>query len=110
MVSDCSVSWSTTRAVLIAHVHGEIDRANSGSIFAELAWAADGNMIVVDLTAVSFLDATGLNELIHLNGTLPIRLVAPEATEPRSVLNLGGLLELIPTFETVDEAIPTATV
>ncbi len=88
----------------MVHVTGEIDIANSAELRATLlAAVADGRVVVVDLRAVTFLDATGLTALlsgreaaVEQGGSLVLANVPPsvsriiEITALDSVLSVGG--------------------
>ena len=85
----------------VAHLTGEIDLRNAPSLFASLGqgWAPAGG--VLDLTDVTFIDSWFVGELVSLNRRWPVRLVAPIDGQPRRVLHLTRLVDVIPTFETV---------
>ncbi|MEV0155886.1 STAS domain-containing protein [Micromonospora sp. NPDC050686] len=71
---------------------GEIDMSNAASFAAALgdAVAADGAPLVVDLTAVEYLDSAGLSVLFpHADR---IALVAGPLLEP--LLTISGLADL----------------
>jgi anti-sigma B factor antagonist len=75
------------RAVLTAT--GEIDMSNAGQLGEALAQAGDGPLIV-DLTAVEYLDSAGLTVLFtHADH---IELVAASLLVP--VLTISGLSEI----------------
>jgi anti-sigma B factor antagonist len=75
------------RAVLTAT--GEIDMSNAGQLGEALAQAGDGPLIV-DLTAVEYLDSAGLTVLFtHADH---IELVAASLLVP--VLTISGLTEI----------------
>lgn len=70
---------------------GEIDMSNSGALADVLDSAhADAGELVLDLTAVEYLDSAGLSVLFtHADH---LELIAPRLLEP--VLTLSGLPEL----------------
>ena len=75
------------QAVLTAA--GEIDMSNAGQLGEALAQAGDGRLIV-DLTAVEYLDSAGLTVLFtHADH---IELVAASLLVP--VLTISGLAEI----------------
>ena len=92
-------------ALPVAHLTGEIDLRNAPSLFASLAqgWELAGG--VLDLTDVTFIDSWFVGELVNLNRRWPVRLVAPIDGQPRRVLHLTRLVDVIPTFETVTAAL-----
>ena len=72
----------------IVAARGEIDMSNAGSLRDALRQAApNGNILIVDLTAVEYLDSAGLTALLdHLPR---LRLVANPLIEP--ILTMSGL-------------------
>ena len=106
--SDEAISWTIARAFRVARLEGEIDVRNAEALFEPLRQLHDGAMVIVDLSEVSFVDSTGLTELVRLQRVRRIRLVSPVGTQPRRVLELTQLVQAIPTFDSVDEAV-TAT-
>jgi anti-anti-sigma factor len=102
--SDDLVTWTVSRAFQVARVHGEIDLRTAEAVFERLAPSCDGTMLIVDLSDVRFLDSTGLTQLVRLQRLRRIRLVSPLGSQPRKVLELTQLVELIPTFDGVEDA------
>jgi len=98
------VTWTASRAFRVARLHGEIDVRNAEAVFQRLSPSCDAGMLIVDLSDVRFLDSTGLTQLVRLQREQRIRLVSPVGSQPRKVLELTQLVELIPTFDGVDEA------
>jgi len=72
----------------IVAARGEIDMSNAGSLRDALRQAApNGNILIVDLTAVEYLDSAGLTALLDY---LPrLRLIANPLIEP--ILTMSGL-------------------
>ena len=76
---------------LVLTADGEIDMSNASQLGDALAQAGDGP-VVVDLTAVGYLDSAGLTVLFsHADH---IELVATELLTP--VLTISGLSEIAP--------------
>ncbi|MER7167083.1 STAS domain-containing protein [Micromonospora sp. NPDC000207] len=76
----------------VLHAVGEIDMSNADSFAAALAGAAEGGegFLVVDLTAVEYLDSAGLAALFpHADR---VRLVASPLLAP--LLAISGLSDL----------------
>jgi anti-anti-sigma factor len=73
-------------------VSGEIDMSNAGELEAALADAAgdDGHALLVDLSAVEYLDSAGLTVLFA--HAARIELVANELLAP--VLTISGLADM----------------
>ena len=81
--------------VLVAVLTGEVDLSNAVSLEERIAAAAgDGVPLVVDLTAVTFIDSAGVRLLDHLVAArqpgLAIRVVAPPGNRERFTLRLCG--------------------
>lgn len=74
--------------VLVAE--GEIDMSNVGEFRAAVDRAAGGGRLVVDLTAVDYLDSAGLAALFAHADRL--ELIAPPLLDP--VLTVSGLADL----------------
>ena len=78
----------------VARLSGEIDLANAGAIEAEvLAALGDAPGLVVDLSAVTYFDSSGLRMLDGLAGAcasadIPLRVVAPEGSPARMILRI----------------------
>ena len=71
----------------IVAARGEIDMSNAGSLRDALRQAASEGDLIVDLTAVEYLDSAGLTALLHY---LPrLRLIASPLIEP--ILTMSGL-------------------
>ncbi|MFJ1730638.1 STAS domain-containing protein [Streptomyces sp. NPDC088254] len=71
-------------------VVGEIDMSNAGELDKAIA-SVDGPVVVVDLTAVGYLDSAGLSVLFR--HTDRVELVATPLLAP--VLTISGLTELV---------------
>ncbi|NKZ08260.1 STAS domain-containing protein [Actinomadura latina] len=82
---------------------GEIDMSNSQTLAAAIdtALAGTGGRLVLDLTAVEYLDSAGLSILFARAERL--ELIAPPLLEP--VLTLSGLADLA-TVRTTPQADP----
>ncbi|MDQ1600181.1 MAG: anti-sigma factor antagonist [Actinomycetota bacterium] len=80
--------------VLVAVLTGEVDLSNAVSLEERIAAAAGDVPLVVDLTAVTFIDSAGVRLLDHLVAArqpgLPIRVVAPPGSRVLFTLRLCG--------------------
>lgn len=94
---ELAVSVTVTPEEAIVSVGGEVDAATSPQLAAELqrATAAGPRRVTVDLSAVSFIDSTGLGALVaalrhqrEAGGDMWLR--APGASV-RRVLEIAGL-------------------
>ncbi|GGL59055.1 anti-anti-sigma factor [Planomonospora parontospora subsp. antibiotica] len=77
-------------------VTGEIDMSNAGTLDEALARSADDSTLVVDLSAVDYLDSAGLTVLF--SHAPRIRLIANPLLVP--VLTISGLTEVTEVEET----------
>jgi anti-sigma B factor antagonist len=98
------VSDDGRRAVLAAR--GEIDLATVDHLrhAIERAAATKASEVWVDLTAVDFMDSTGLSALVVGHRALPGRFVVicPDGP-PRRALEISGLHEVLRMYHTVDD-------
>lgn len=77
-----------------------------GALEAEVA--GEAGLLVVDLSGLGFMDSTGVQVLLDIRAMMSERggrlvLVSPQATVAR-VLNLVGADQLIPVYDTFEEA------
>ncbi len=100
----------TIGTVPVAAVSGEIDVATAPALRERLQELIGERSptVVVDLSAVSFLDSTALGVLVGAHkrcreSSGQLRLVI---TEPRilKVFEITGLTEIFPIFKTADDA------
>ncbi|BAL86360.1 hypothetical protein AMIS_11400 [Actinoplanes missouriensis 431] len=93
-MTDQWVSFSRHGVAELVHLKGEIDLANANDIGrAIVARTTDANAVLIDLTAVSFLDSAGVRLLDFIVGDLddrgkPIKLVVGERGAARMTLQL----------------------
>ncbi len=86
---------------LVLVVAGELDIATSPRLDEALAraLATDAASIVIDLSAVSFIDSTGLHVLIRYTrapaGRARVSLTRPSA-QARRLFELSGMLDHLP--------------
>jgi anti-anti-sigma factor len=90
----------------VLRLRGEIDISNARDLFAAIDDAIPNGTatIVVDVSEVTYLDSAGVKLLVQLADRLrtrrrELRLVVPERSPIRAVLELTGLLRLIPSDE-----------
>lgn len=89
---------------VVVPVAGEIDIANSAQLEARLlAAGAGGRRVVVDLGAVTFLDATGLTALlcgrraaVEHGGSLVLADVPPSVSRILRITALDAVLPVAP--------------
>jgi len=92
----------------VYHLQGDLD-ANAGGLRAELAYAVSGGSVLLDLTGVDTVDASGLSELLRVirsihdeGGRVAIATVRPETTQS---LRTAGFDRLVYLADTPLEAI-----
>jgi anti-sigma B factor antagonist len=92
--------------VHVVEVSGEFDMA-AGDSFREASARDDAKFVVVDLRRVSFLDSSGLRELIDLHRQTELRGTRLAIIRPRgdadSIFRLTGIDGHLPLY---DEKVP----
>jgi anti-sigma B factor antagonist len=102
---------SDRTTALRAIVSGEIDFASAPSMQARLIAACErehSSSLILDLTAVEFMDSSGLRVLLHLQRELSadrgaLVLLGP-TEEVRKILKLTGLDQHLAVTDTLDQA------
>jgi anti-anti-sigma factor len=97
---------------LVIRLDGEIDRLNARELGAAVEGAVDAESIglALDLSAVAYLDSSGVHLVHALARTLGRRgqrlvLVRPRRRTPGDVLELTGIGEIAPLFDDLDTAL-----
>jgi anti-sigma B factor antagonist len=104
----CSVHQA--RGHVLARARGEIDLANAPALAATLeAAAASSQQIVVDLSAVTFLDSSGLSALVRAFDQVrahdgQMAVVGPVGMVHQT-LQISGLDRLFPVRESVEDGV-----
>jgi len=96
---------------VIVRWRGEIDLAIAPAV-QERTLEALGNTdedLMLDLSAVDYLDSSGLRSLMLMRALLDARqlrlvLVLPEGSPLRRALEIGGVARVVPTYPTLEEA------
>ena len=104
-----------TPEVLFVQITGDMDSYSAESFYEDGLKSLDASArwLVIDCSRVTLISSKGVGVIIRLGAVCGSRgggafLVAP--TQPiRTVLSLMGLDALIPTCETVDEAMARTT-
>ena len=98
--------------VVVARLSGEIDISNSVEIGDQLGAGVPNSALglVVDLTATSYLDSSGVHLLFDLGERLSrrqqqLRVVVPEGAPIRRVLRIVELDDSVPVLASVDAAV-----
>jgi len=101
---------SRTGALFVLEVRGEIDMATAPEVERTLEVVADPiRRVVVDLTAVTFLDSSALNVLVKSQRDLAhreieFRVVSPDDQAIRRVFEITHLTEALGVVATRAEA------
>jgi anti-sigma B factor antagonist len=98
--------------VVIARLSGEVDLSNAAHVGEELGAAVPNSALglVLDLTATSYLDSSGVHLIFGLAERLrrrqqQLRVVVPEGAPVRRVLRIVELDDAVPVTATVEEAV-----
>lgn len=97
-------------SVVIA-VAGELDMATAPQLQAHITELLESERarLVFDLSEVTFCDSTGLSVFVRAKNSCDeaggdVRLAAPQRGVLR-ILEVSGLVEVLPTYPTVDAAV-----
>jgi anti-anti-sigma factor len=98
--------------VVVARLSGEIDMSNANEVGDELSSAVPNTALglVLDLTALTYLDSSGVHLVFDLAERLrtrqqQLRVVVPAGAPIRRVLRIVELDDSVPVLASVDEAI-----
>ena len=98
--------------VIVARLSGEIDLSNASEVGETLSAAVPNTALglVIDLTATSYLDSSGVHLLFDLAERLQrrqqrLRVVVPEGGPIRRVLRIVELDDTVPVLASLDEAV-----
>jgi anti-sigma B factor antagonist len=106
------VEFSTHGKALVAQVSGEIDVSNATQLGGVLTDATGNELLalVLDLSAVDYLDSAGIQLIYRLEASLKTRgqtlwLVIPDGSPVRYSLRLAGLASHVEMLQSVEEAL-----
>jgi anti-sigma B factor antagonist len=95
----------------VVAVEGEIDLYSAPQLRDAVLAAVEGGAdhVVIDLSAVPFMDSSGLGVVVACLKRLreaggELAVVTPAGSPPTKLLSLTGLDQAIPTHATVEEA------
>jgi anti-sigma B factor antagonist len=110
------VQFIEQKGMLIAELTGEIDMSNADSIGQAIAETTSNQEagLVLDLSALQYLDSAGIQLLFRLREQLRMRgqsfaLVIPSRSASNDALRLAGVTPHVDTFETRDAALQAVT-
>ena len=92
---------------IVVRLSGEIDLSNVDGLEAQIESAiADAGDVVIDLTAIDFIDSRGLRLLKRVSTAVADRdgtllIVAPASSIARSVLDMTGMSQELAVRDTV---------
>lgn len=94
---------------------GELDLHAARALGPQLAEAAGGDFpeLVVDLSAVTFLDSTGLGAILQAHQRLQrqgrtVKIVAPQGSAAAVLIDLAGLRQKLNMYTSREEALAGA--
>ncbi len=107
-----TLSLSTDRTVVIASLSGDVDMSNTASLSAALTAAMDGDStaLLLDLTAVRYLDSAGVQMVFDIARRLEVGrrgfgLVVEESSPVRSVLKITRVEDVASLWASAEEGI-----
>lgn len=99
----------------VIEVQGEIDIANAEDFEGLLAQtaAAGPSAVIVSLERATYFDSRGIQALLRFAERLSrseqrLLVVSPNGTAPRRILDIAGVPQIIPMFDSTEEALRTA--
>jgi anti-anti-sigma factor len=111
-MSDLSALELSGDDVVVARLSGEIDLSNADQVGEGLATGVPNTALglVIDLTATSYLDSSGIHLVFDLAERLrrrqqQLRVVVPEGAPVRRVLRIVELDGSVPVLASVEEAV-----
>jgi anti-sigma B factor antagonist len=106
------IEFSTHGKALVARVSGEIDVSNASQLGGVMTDATGNELltVVLDLSAVDYLDSAGIELLFRLEHRLKargqtLRLVIPDDSPIRYTLRLAGLINNVEMLQSLEEAL-----
>jgi anti-sigma B factor antagonist len=98
--------------VVVARLSGEVDLSNATEVGDELSGSVPNSALglVLDLTATTYLDSSGVHLIFDLAERLrtrqqQLRIVVPAGAPIRRVLRIVELDDSVPVLASVDEAV-----
>ncbi|HYK51961.1 MAG TPA: anti-sigma factor antagonist [Candidatus Eremiobacteraceae bacterium] len=112
MTDQASFSMRTQAGALIMEVVGEVDIVNAADLRSAMSDAAshNGGAFVLTLDRLAYFDSQTLEILVELWKRLNLArrmmvIVAGRTTAARRLLDVSAISSVIPTLDTVDEAL-----
>jgi anti-anti-sigma regulatory factor len=95
------VVFDWTHQTVVAVMTGELDLANARQLCSSVRGQTEGHVVIVDLSAVEYIEPTALREMLGLSRELAICLVAPARGQPRKMLQLSRIVGVIATYDSL---------
>ncbi|MBV8154552.1 MAG: STAS domain-containing protein [Candidatus Eremiobacteraeota bacterium] len=91
----------------ILHVVGEVDLANVAEFETAAKALADQPIVLVDLTACTYMDSSGLRALaiVHKEAGNKLRVVVPRGGSVHRIFEITGLAEQFNACDSIEEAL-----
>lgn len=92
-----------------AAIRGELDMSNAQAIITRLRHACqDARAVILDLSALRFIDSTAIAALSHLDQSLreaggTLRITTPSESAVARVLHLSGMDQILSVTDHEDE-------
>jgi len=106
------VQFSDHDRVVVARLTGEVDLSNAGSIESAIAEATPNRAlaVVLDVSALDYLDSAGIHLIYKLREKLrargqELRLVIPAESPSTDALRLAGVSQVVDTVQTLEVAL-----
>ena len=109
--SPLELAFSRVGDVVVVTVSGEVDMNTAADLVAALERPHEAcSRVVADLSALGFLDSSGLNALVlgrrHLAARdIAFRVVSPVGGVVRRALEITGLVESLDVVDTLEHAL-----
>ncbi len=100
---------ATQRQAAVLRPAGDLDVYSKVSLQEQLASVQDSGVTIVDLSAVTFIDSSGLTVLIEAYKRLlgaggQLRLVVADGQQVQRILQITGLVRMFAIFPTLEAA------
>jgi len=101
------VHQPSANGTLVARLSGKLSLETVNSFLQQLR-LVDAEKLVLDMSGVSFLDSAGVGALVqlfvHRRGKSQKLVLAALTQQGVAIMQVSGLVRLIPSFSTVDQA------
>jgi anti-sigma B factor antagonist len=104
----CSLEARNRDGAVVVTVEGEIDLSNVDDVEAQIlhhAQVSGQPRVVIDVTAVTYLDSAAFAAFERLARRIPAWLVLPRTAPLHRAVEISGIREILPIFESVDDAL-----